>query len=49
MEVVIRDYVLKYCLHYEIIINREQLVFVLNPRKNPYNNNYEDSFFKKNQ
>lgn len=47
MEVVVRDYVLKYCLHYEIIINREQLVFVLNPRKNPYNNNYEDSFFKK--
>lgn len=33
MEVVVRGYVLKYCLHYEIIINREQLVFVLNPRK----------------
>lgn len=33
MEVVVRDYVLKYCLHYEIIINREQLIFVLNPRK----------------
>lgn len=47
MEVVVRGYVLKYCLHYEIIINREQLVFVLNPRKNPYNNNYEDFFLKK--
>jgi hypothetical protein len=48
MEVAVKDNVLKHCLHYTklIMTNREQLVFMQNPReKECYN--YHDNSLKK--